>query len=142
MHVSIGTPDGFNEQWIKPDVEEAADVPRGESIFFTFIRRLSSPPSRTIWVIWTPADGSAQKKLTSLCARFSLFREGLQSLSIFSTADTPFQDKPLNPEQIQRDIQALTAELLTLPTSKQGSKSQTDIQTKSSDSTNQSSRVC
>ena len=62
MHVSIGTPDGVNEQWIKPDEEETADVPRGGSIFFTFIRRLSSPTSRTIWVVWTPADGSAQKK--------------------------------------------------------------------------------
>ena len=61
-HVSIGTPDGFNEQWIKPDTEETDDVPRGGSIFFTFIRRLSSPTSRTIWVNWTPADGSAQKK--------------------------------------------------------------------------------
>lgn len=37
MHVSIGTPDGFNEQWIRLDAEEAVDVPRGGSIFFTFI---------------------------------------------------------------------------------------------------------
>ena len=65
MHVSIGTPDGFNEQWIKPDVEEAADVPRGGSIFFTFVRRLSSPTSQTIWVLWMPAAGSAQKKFVT-----------------------------------------------------------------------------
>ena len=63
MHVSIGTPDGFNEHWIKPDEEAAVDVPRGGSIFFTFIRRHSSPTSRTNWVLWTPAEGSAQKKM-------------------------------------------------------------------------------
>ena len=62
MHVSIGTPDGFNEQWIKPEVDEPVDVARGESVFFTFIRHLSSPSSRTIWLFCTPADGSSQKQ--------------------------------------------------------------------------------
>ena len=66
MHVSICTPDGFNEQRIVPDDEEAVvDVPRGGSIFFTFVRRLSSPTNRTIWVLWTPADGSAQQRFVS-----------------------------------------------------------------------------
>ena len=65
IHVSIGTPDGFNEHWIKPDAEAAVDVPRGGSLFFTFIRRLSSPMSRTIWVLWTRANGSAQKKFVT-----------------------------------------------------------------------------
>ena len=65
MHVSIGTPDGFNEQWIMPDEEAVVDVPRAGSIFFTFVRRLSSPTSRTIWVLWTSADGSAQQKFVT-----------------------------------------------------------------------------
>lgn len=64
-HVSIGTPDGFNEQWILPGEEAVVDVPRGGSIFFSFVRRLSSPTSRTIWVLWTPADGSAQQKFVT-----------------------------------------------------------------------------
>ena len=66
MHVSIGTPDGFNEHCIMADEEAAVDVPRGGSIFFTFIRPLSSPTSRTIWVLWTPTDGSAQKKFVTI----------------------------------------------------------------------------
>jgi hypothetical protein len=65
MHVSIGTLDGSNEQWILPDEEAVVDVPRGGNIFITFVRRLSSPTSRTIWVFWTPADGSAQQKFVT-----------------------------------------------------------------------------
>ena len=66
MHVPIGTPDGFNELWIMSDEEAAVDVPCGGSIFFTFIRRLSAPTSRTTWVLGTPADGSAQKKFVTI----------------------------------------------------------------------------
>lgn len=61
-NVSIGTPEGYNERWIKPERDGPIDVARGESIYFTFIRRVSSPASRTIWILWTPADGSPQKK--------------------------------------------------------------------------------
>jgi hypothetical protein len=48
MHVPIGTPDSFNEQWIMPDEKAVVDVTRCGSIFFAFVRRLSSPMSRTI----------------------------------------------------------------------------------------------
>ena len=48
MHVPIGTPDSFNEQWIMPNEKAVVDVTRCGSIFFAFVRRLSSPMSRTI----------------------------------------------------------------------------------------------
>jgi hypothetical protein len=51
------------------------------------------------------------------------------------------ENLPLNPAAIQRRIQALTAELLTLTTAKSGPKAQPAIQAKSNDSTNQPSRA-
>ena len=62
LWVSIGTPEGSGERWIEPDEEIWEDVERGATIEFTFVRRLTSPTSRTIWVIWAPPDGSEQVK--------------------------------------------------------------------------------
>ena len=46
------------------------------------------------------------------------------------------ENEPLNPAAIQRHMQALAAELLTLTTSKQGPKPKPAIRAKSNDSTN------
>jgi hypothetical protein len=62
--VTLGTPAGTDEQWIVPEDADLRDVANGESVYFTFIRRLSSPSTATVWVHWTPADGSAQKQFT------------------------------------------------------------------------------
>lgn len=51
------------------------------------------------------------------------------------------ENKPLNPAAIQRQIQALAAELLTLTTAKQGPKPKAAIRAKSNDSTNQPRRA-
>lgn len=51
------------------------------------------------------------------------------------------ENKPLNPAAIQRQIQALCAELLTLTTAKQGPKSQPTIRAKSNDSTMKATRA-
>lgn len=51
------------------------------------------------------------------------------------------ENLPLNPAAIQRQIQALTAELLTLTTAKSGPKTRPSIRAKSNDSTNQPSRA-
>lgn len=51
------------------------------------------------------------------------------------------ENKPLNPAAIQRQVQALCAELLALTTAKQGTKPTPAIRAKSNDSTNQSSRA-
>jgi hypothetical protein len=51
------------------------------------------------------------------------------------------ENRPLNPAAIQRQIQALCAELLTLTTSKQAAKRQPVIRAKSNDSTNQPRRA-
>lgn len=51
------------------------------------------------------------------------------------------ENKPLNPAAIQRQVQALCAELLALTTAKQGTKTKPGIRAKSNDSTNQSSRA-
>ncbi|MFC5791975.1 hypothetical protein EDM22_12345 [Agromyces tardus] len=53
--VHLLTPDGAGEQWIVPDIGAAVDVPAGEAVGFTFIRRLSSPSTRTVTVHWTEA---------------------------------------------------------------------------------------
>ena len=50
------------------------------------------------------------------------------------------ENKPLNPAAIQRHMQALAAELLTLTTAKQGPKPKPAIRAKSNDSTNQPRR--
>ncbi|MDR6639447.1 hypothetical protein J2Y68_003108 [Paenarthrobacter nitroguajacolicus] len=47
------------------------------------------------------------------------------------------ENKPLNPAAIQRQIQALRAELLTLTTAKQASRPQPVIRAKPNDSTKQ-----
>lgn len=60
--MTLGTPSGFNEQWIKPENEGPIDLARNESTHFTFLRRHTSPTSATIWIFWTPADGSPQKQ--------------------------------------------------------------------------------
>jgi hypothetical protein len=51
------------------------------------------------------------------------------------------ENRPLNPAAIQRQTQALCAELLTLTTAKQGPKEQPAIRAKSDDSTNQQTRA-
>lgn len=51
------------------------------------------------------------------------------------------ENLPLNPAAIQRQVQAITAELLTLTTAKSGPKAQPSIRAKSNDSTNQPSRA-
>ncbi|MDP9988332.1 hypothetical protein J2S98_003518 [Arthrobacter oryzae] len=51
------------------------------------------------------------------------------------------ENKSLNPAAIQRQIQALCAELLALTTAKQGAKKQPAIRAKSNDSTNQPRRA-
>ena len=51
------------------------------------------------------------------------------------------ENKPLNPAAIQRQIQALTAELLTLTTSKQGPKTQPARRALSNDSSTRSRRA-
>jgi len=51
------------------------------------------------------------------------------------------ENKPLNPAALQRQMQALAAELLTLTTSKQGPKPQPAIRAKSNDSTKKTSRA-
>jgi hypothetical protein len=51
------------------------------------------------------------------------------------------ENKPLNPAAIQRQVQALCAELLTVTTAKQGPKAQPTIRAKSNDSTNQPRRA-
>lgn len=60
--VTLGTPNGLNEQWIKPENNDPIDLGRNESTYFTFLRRVTSPTSATIWVFWTPADGSIQRQ--------------------------------------------------------------------------------
>ncbi|MEC5179227.1 hypothetical protein RCH07_000560, partial [Arthrobacter sp. CG_A4] len=51
------------------------------------------------------------------------------------------EDKPLNPAAIQRQVQALTAELLTLTTSKQGPKTMPSTRALSNDSTKKATRA-
>ncbi|WP_223253041.1 integrase catalytic domain-containing protein [Arthrobacter sp. AFG7.2] len=51
------------------------------------------------------------------------------------------ENRPLNPAAIQRQIQALSAELLTLTTAKQGPKTRPVIRAKSNDSTKQPRRA-
>jgi hypothetical protein len=51
------------------------------------------------------------------------------------------ENKPLNPAAIQRQVQALCAELLTLTTAKQGPKSQPTLRAKSNDSTMKAPRA-
>ncbi len=56
-------------------------------------------------------------------------------------ANLKTENKPLNPAQIQRQIQALAAQLLTLTTAKQGATMKPIIRAKSNDSTKQASRA-
>ena len=52
-------------EWILPEGEDVIEsVDPGESIFFEFKRRYTSPTSATVWVLWGPSDGSGQKKFT------------------------------------------------------------------------------
>ncbi|MFF2318644.1 integrase, partial [Arthrobacter sp. NPDC058097] len=51
------------------------------------------------------------------------------------------ENRPLNPAAIQRQIQALCTELLTLTATKQGPKKQPAIRAKSNESTNQPRRA-
>ncbi|HEX2248654.1 MAG TPA: integrase, partial [Arthrobacter sp.] len=51
------------------------------------------------------------------------------------------ENKPLNPAAIQRQVQALSSELLTLTTAKQGIKPQPVIRAKPNDSTKQPKRA-
>jgi hypothetical protein len=63
-NVHLGSPAGFDEAWLELPGEAIDSVAPGETIQFKFRRRLSSPKSATVWVFWTPADGSAQKQFT------------------------------------------------------------------------------
>ncbi|WP_223286401.1 hypothetical protein [Kocuria atrinae] len=51
------------------------------------------------------------------------------------------ENKPLNPAALQRQVQALCAELLALTTAKQKAKPSPAVRAKPNDSTNQSSRA-
>lgn len=51
------------------------------------------------------------------------------------------ENKPLNPAAIQRQIQSLTSELLTLTTAKQGPKNQPSLRAISNDSTKKTTRA-
>lgn len=51
------------------------------------------------------------------------------------------ENKPLNPAAIQRRVQALTAELLTLTTSKEGPKTMPSTRALSNDSTKEATRA-
>lgn len=51
------------------------------------------------------------------------------------------ENEPLNPATIQREIQALTAQLLTLTTSKKGPQTKPSTRALSGDSTKESSRA-
>ncbi|MCP9002116.1 transposase family protein [Pseudarthrobacter sp. RMG13] len=51
------------------------------------------------------------------------------------------ENKPLNPAAIQRQVQALCTDLLTLTTAKQGPKNQPSIRAKSNDSTMKATRA-
>jgi hypothetical protein len=88
-------------------------------------------------------------------------RNGAKMTKTYDTPKTPFQrvlddsgtvhkpaktrlireNEPLNPAAIQRQIQALTAQLLTLTTSKKGPATKPSLRALSHDSTNQSSRA-
>ena len=88
-------------------------------------------------------------------------RNGAKMTKTYDTPKTPFQrvlddsgtvhkpaktrlireNEPLNPAAIQRQIQALTAQLLTLTTSKKGPAARPSSRALSHDSTNQSSRA-
>ncbi len=63
-NVYLGGPAGVDERWLELPADAIDSVATGESIRFTFRRRLTSPQSATVWVFWTPPDGSAQKQLT------------------------------------------------------------------------------
>lgn len=59
--VHIETPDGYDEQWIQPEAPGVAvDVGPGESLYFTFRRRLGSPTTRVVRVMWTSPSGVPQ----------------------------------------------------------------------------------
>jgi hypothetical protein len=88
-------------------------------------------------------------------------RNGAKMTKTYDTPKTPFQrvladtgtvrkpaktrlireNEPLNPAAIQRQIQALTAQLLTLTTSKKGPAATPSSRALSNDSTNQSTRT-
>lgn len=63
-NVHLGSPSGFDADWLElPGGTEDAVAP-GATIAFTFLRRLSSPTSATVSVFWTSRDGSPQKQFT------------------------------------------------------------------------------
>ena len=88
-------------------------------------------------------------------------RNGAKITKTYDTPKTPFQrvladkgtvaksvktrlarqNEPLNPAAVQRQIQALTAQLLTLTTSKKGPQAKPSTRALANDSTNQSSRA-
>jgi len=91
----------------------------------------------------------------------SKIRNGAKITKTYDAAKTPFQrvlddsgtvrkavktrlareNEPLNPAAIQRQIQAITTELLTLTTSKKGPKAKPSRRALSNDSANQSTRA-
>lgn len=56
-NVYLTTTDGADERWIQPITPNGSDVPAGAAFEFTFIRRLSSPTSRTVTIHWAAGDG-------------------------------------------------------------------------------------
>lgn len=63
-NVHLGSPAGFDDDWLELPGAAEDDVAPGAEIAFTFLRRLSSPKSATVSVFWTPGDGSPQKQFT------------------------------------------------------------------------------
>lgn len=110
-------------------------------------------PARQIGKLLTNHFGPRHKLLTKT-------RTGAKVTKAYDAPATPYQrvladtgtvskatkgrlkreNRPLNPAAIQRQIQALCTELLTLTTAKQGPKKQPAIRAKSNESTNQPRR--
>ncbi|THG33001.1 hypothetical protein [Naasia lichenicola] len=61
MHVQLGSPAGYDEEWLVLP-QEARTLDAGEEIVFTFKRRYTSPSSAVVWVMWVPPDGSKMRK--------------------------------------------------------------------------------
>jgi hypothetical protein len=57
--------DPEREQWIQRDHNEFIPVEPDEALEFTFIRRLSSPTSLTVTVLWESPQGQGQQRQTT-----------------------------------------------------------------------------
>ncbi len=58
--VQLGTPDGFNEQWVELSTDPV-DLERNAHVTFTWLHRYTSPSSAVVWVFWVDGMGERQK---------------------------------------------------------------------------------